>query len=140
MIAADIDRIQTDELTAQDLPWALSLAWDNYKPSFDPGAAVLFYLNVLKSPLCFKRRSPYAFCIGTIVTAPWNPAEKELHGLVLVAQRGHHWQAVKLLRESVIWAHKHGCQHWWFTSDYSNIELLCRRIGAKRKARYVIDL
>lgn len=134
------DKDEIADLDAHDLPWALSLAWDRYMTPFDPGAAVLFYLNVLKSPISYKRRTSGAFVMGTIVTAPWQPAVKEFHGLVLCAARGHHWQAVSLLRDSAVWAHKHGCARWWFTSDQGAIDTLCRRIGAKREARYVIDL
>ena len=125
-------------MAANDLPWALSLAYERY--DFDPGAGAIFYLNCLKSATTLKIRRSHAFLIGTIVTSPWAPDVKEFHGLVLCAVQGHHWQAVALLRDSVIWAHQQGCSRWWFTSDRASIDALCRRIGAKRETRYLIDL
>jgi hypothetical protein len=126
-------------MTPEDLPWALSLAWDRYQ-SFDPGAAAIFFLNCCKSAVTLKIRRPNAFLIATIVNAPWEPKQKECHGLVLCAAPGHHWEAVSLLRQSVVWSHQQGCARWWFTSDLSSIDALCRRVGAKRETRYTIEL
>ena len=127
-------------LTMQDLPWALHLAYERYPP-FDPGAAVAFYVNHMKSPASLKIRSSQAFLIGTIMTPPWRPTERQFHVLVLCSAQGHHWEAVGLLRESADWAHLQNCGRWWFSSDTaSDVGVLCRRIGATRHDRYGIML
>jgi hypothetical protein len=127
-------------MTAQDLPWALSLAYGRYAP-FDPGAGAIFYLNCLKSEVTLKIRRSQAFLIATTVGVPWRPVEREAHVLVLCAAEGHHWQAVGLLRESLRWARSQGCRHWRFSSDTTYpVDALCRRIGAKRETRYSAEL
>lgn len=127
-------------MTPQDLPWALSLAYDRYAP-FDPGAGAIFYLNCLKSEVTLKIRRSHAFLIATVNAPAWRPVEKEAHVLVLCAVEGYHWQAVNLLRESLSWARGQGCRHWRFSSDTTYpVDALCRRIGAKREARYLVEL
>lgn len=127
-------------LTIEDLPWALALAWKRYPP-FHPGAAVNFYQAALKTPTALKLRCEHAFLIGNIVTPAWRPDDHEFHMLVLCAVEAHHWDAIKLLRESVQWARSQGCKRWWFSSDTTyEVEALCRRIGATRQMRYRIEL
>lgn len=127
------------ELTINDLPWGLSLAWERYAP-FDPGAASQFYINVLKSNVTFKRRTDRAFIIAMTNTVPWRPSEKECHVIMLCAHEGAHWEAVHLLRQSVTWMEEQGCARWWFTSDTDHdVSVLCRRVGAMRAhQRYFI--
>lgn len=127
-------------LTMQDLPWALHLAYERYPP-FDPGAAVAFYVNAMKSPAAYKARSANAFLIGQIMAPPWRPTERQFHVLVLCSGQGHHWEAVGLLRESADWAHLQKCGRWWFASDTdSKVGALCKRIGATCQERYGIFL
>lgn len=128
-------------LTANDLPWGLSLAWERYAP-FDPGAAVLFYLAVLKSETTLRLRTDHAFLIATITNAPWQPTEKECSVLILCAAPEHHWDAVKLARESLAWSRAHKCKRWCFTSNTThNVGALCLRIGARpRQPRYCVEM
>jgi hypothetical protein len=132
-------RTGSRELTIEDLPWGLSLAWKRYDP-FDPGAASIFYMNVLKSQSTFKRRTDNAFMIAHVNALPWKPSERECHVLILCADEGAHWEAVRLLRESVYWMREMQCARWWFASDTKhNVAALCNRIGAiSRAPRFLI--
>lgn len=83
-----------------------------------------------------------AFLIASIVAAPWYPKRKELHVMGFCAREGAYWRAVRLLRESVIWAREHGCVRWRFHSETKyDVSALCRYVGAHQDSpRYVIDL
>lgn len=118
----------------------LSLGWRRYG-DYDPGAAMSWLMGMLQEPRGFMLRTDGAFIIGGIIVAPWHPTRLECHVLVICAEPGAHWQAVKLLRRSVAWAREHGCQTWRTSSDYADIDPLCRRVGAvPTQPRYVLNL
>ena len=126
-----------------DIPWMMSLAYERYGP-YDPGGALLFLLQGLKSESTVMLRSyrKDAFLIASWIAAPWWPNKRECHLVFLCARTGAHWQAVKLLRESIVWARLQGCTRWRFHSDTENdIGALCRLLKAREDSpRYVIDL
>lgn len=131
--------IETWPMGINDLPWALELAWRRYK-NIDPGASVAFYLKALQSKVTLKIRTDYAFCIATLVNPAWRPEDAECHVLVLCADVAAHWEAVTLLRETVHWSKEQNCTRWWFSSDTGyKVDALCRRVGAIRQTRYLID-
>ena len=52
--------------------------------------------------------------------------------MVLVAERGCHWQAIKLLRRTIEWAKERGCLRWFLSSDTNyDFAALARRVGAQ---------
>ena len=107
---------------------------------YAPGATLKWLLGMLNEPRGLMIRTKKAFLIGGIITAPWRPKHAEFHMLVICAEPGAHWQAMKLLRFSVGWARERGCLQWRACSDYSDIGALCRRLGAKEIPRYVLVL
>lgn len=128
-------------ITPDDLPWMMSLAYERYGP-YDPGGTLLFLLESLRSPRALMIRSEDAFLIAATVAPPWYPKQRECHVAFLCAKAGCHWQAIKLLRESVQWARLQGCVRWRFHSETDHdVGALCRRIGASPDTpRYRIDL
>lgn len=124
-----------------DIPWILSLAHERYG-EFDPGGALTFLLQALRSPITLMLRTESAFLIANHVAPPWWPKRRECHVMFLCAGEGAHWQAVGLLRESVAWARLQGCVRWRFHSETGfAVDALCRRVGAHEDSpRYAIDL
>jgi hypothetical protein len=134
-----LEAIVIRQLTIDDLPWGLSLAWRRYD-HFDPGAASVFYINALKlqATTGLLIRTNNAFLIAHINNLPWQPTERQAHVLILCADEGRHWEAVRLLRQSLYWAREQKCKCWWFTSDTKHdVTPLCVRVGAtSRVPRY----
>lgn len=138
VIAASQHRVVAD-----DIPWMLSLAHQRYG-SFDPGGALNFLLQALRSPdlLMLRDQHKTSFLIAATVTPPWYPDKSECHVMVLCAKPGAHWAAVRLLRESMAWAKLRNCLRWRFYSETGqDVGALCRYLGATPDSpRYVIDL
>lgn len=128
-------------VTADDLPWLLSLASERYR-HFDPGRTLVWLINVLRNPNMRITRMEDAFCICSILTPAWHPKESECHVLFLCAAKGAHWQALNLLRESTHWARERECVRWWFCSETDNkIDALAKRVGAEPAVmRFKLDL
>ena len=129
--------------TADDLPWILSLAHRRYTNTPDPGTSLAWLAKVILSPQwALAIRSEGAFLAALLEAPPWWPNERECHVAVLVADKGCHWQAVRLLRDSIAWARGKGCCRWWLSSEtYYDFEMLARRVGAKpRVMKYEIAL
>ena len=124
-----------------DLPFVLSLGYERYRP-FDPGRMLLWLATMLKSPDTLAIRTNHAFLIGSIATPIGQPNERGFHVLYICAAPWYHWEAVKLLRDSVSWSRGCGCQEWWVSSETDvDIEPLARRMGAKPAVmRYKLDL
>jgi hypothetical protein len=125
-----------------DVPFVLSLAYRRYR-SFDPGKTLLWLAGILRAPRALAIRDDNAFLICHITTSPWHtPEEKECHIVFCCAAEGYHWQAVKLLKQSVQWARGQGCILWRFHSDTDcSVGALAKRAGAdEAPPRYLIDL
>lgn len=129
--------------TVNDLPWVLSLAHRRYTKTPDPGTTLDWLIRVLNSPAtALALRTDNAFCVAMINIAPWWPTERGCHIAVLVADRGYHWDAVFLLKETIRWAEAQGCVRWELSSetDY-DFAALAKRVGAKPWVmKYAIDL
>lgn len=126
-----------------DLPWVLSLGYECYGP-YDPGGVLRFLLGAVNSPdiLAIRSEDKNAALCASIVIPPWYPKAPECNVLLICARKGSHWQAVKLLRESISWARLRGCVVWRFHSDSKHgVGALALRVGAREDTtRYVMDL
>ena len=128
-------------ITFDDIPWVLSLAYKRYRP-FDPGTTLTWLVGILRRPDALAIRTDHAFLIANIVTGIWQPDERDCHVIFCCAADKHHWEAVRLVKQSVTWARGTGCRKWWFSSEtpYS-VEQIALRVGAKPDVtRYSIDL
>lgn len=138
-----LDHITTDyrTITFDDIPWVLSLAYERYRP-FDPGTTLTWLVQILRRPEALAIRSDNAFLIANIVTGVWQPKERDCHVIFCCAADKHHWEAVRLVKQSVTWARGCGCRKWWFSSETDfDVEPLALRAGAKPDVmRYSIDL
>ena len=130
-----LDALTTEArtVTYDDLPWLLSLAYRRYR-SFDPGKTLSWLVEVIRSPQALVLRDDDACCITVITTSPWHtPTESEAHVVFAFADKGKHWQLVRLLRQSVQWARMRGCKLWRCHSDTEyDVGVLAKRIGAKQ--------
>jgi hypothetical protein len=128
-------------LTAEDMAWALTLMHERYR-RFDPGNALLWMLRAVQSPYALCRRTSHALLFATMNQVMWEPKEFEAEVKLLCAYPGHHWQAVRLLRESVAWAKAEHCARWWFSSGTAyDIAMLARRVGAEPQSpQYKLEL
>lgn len=128
-------------IALDDIPWVLSLAYKRYRP-FDPGTTLTWLVNIVRRPDALAIRTEHAFLIANIVTGIWQPDERECHVIFCCAAERHHWEAVRLIKQSVTWARGCGCQKWWFSSETPHdIAPLALRVGAKPSVmRYCLDL
>lgn len=128
--------------TVDDLPWILSLAHRRYTKTPDPGTSLSWLVRCLQTPLALVIRSEGAFCTAIIETQAWWPGEPECHIAVLVADKGHHWEAITLLKTTISWARANGCARWYLSSETDfDFEMLARRVGAKPGVmKYRLDL
>lgn len=135
------DVVDFRPIVLDDIPWVLSLAYERYRP-FDPGRTLTWLVQILRSPDALAIRSDDAFLIANIVTGIWQPNERDCHVIFCCAAERHHWQAVRLVRQSVTWARGTGCRKWWFCSETDcPIDQIALRVGAKPEVmRYSIDL
>jgi hypothetical protein len=119
----------------------LSLSSERYR-HFDPGRTLLWLMATVQSPTALCLRTDRAFLIQNIITPAWHPREPEAHVLFLCAEPKAHWDAMRLVKESVRWAKEKGCLRWWICSETENsIEALARRMGAEPAVmRYKLDL
>lgn len=130
-------------ITVEDVPWILSLAHRRYTKTPDPGTTLKWLMQVINSPNeALAIRSDHAFCVAIYSVPPWWPNEPEVHIAVLVADKGAHWQAIRLLKDTIAWARGRGCARWWLSSetDY-DFEMLAKRVGARpRVMKYEVPL
>lgn len=128
-------------ITADDVPWGMSLAHRRYDEAFDPGGALIAIGQALRSPKALAIRSDHGFLVADILTPGWYPKQKNCRIVWLCMEESYHWEAVKLLRASIAWAKDHGCQRWIFTSETDvPIAALAERVGARVEPSYVIEL
>lgn len=130
-------------ISFDDLPWVLSLAHRRYTHTPDPGTTLAWLARIIQSPdVASAIRSDGAFCVATLNVPPWWPDERECHVSVLVADKGCHWQAISLLRETIQWARVRGCVRWYLSSETDvDFGLLAQRVGCTfQVVKYGIDL
>ena len=134
--ATELRRVKID-----DLPFVLSLGYERYPP-FDPGRMLSWLAATLQNPQALAIRTDHAFLIGSIAIPVGQPKDRGFHVLYVCAAEGHHWETVRLLRDSISWARGSGCMEWWVSSETAvDIEPLAKRVGAKpRVMRYRLDL
>jgi len=76
-------------------------------------------------------RTDNAFAITLLSCVPWIPTEFEANMILLCADEGAMWEALKLLRSSIEWSTKRGCTYWKMTGDTDyDLTPLARRLGA----------
>ena len=127
-------------ITVNDIPWILSLAHERYRP-FDPGRALSWIVDAINNPRSCCIRSDDAFCFAGLGGYFWFPKEPECFVVLLCAAEGKHWQAVRLLRETIEWAREQGCTKWWLSSDTDyEFRALAKRVGAVERPRFLLDL
>jgi hypothetical protein len=131
------------DLVMTDVPWVLTLAHERY-PDFDPGAALLFLTKLVSADKdqALGARDDHGFLIAHVIWPMWNPKQRECYVVMVCAEIGHHWEAVRLLRHSLAWAHEVRCSRWWFWSETDHrIDQLAKRVGARNGSmRYLIEL
>lgn len=126
-------------ITADDVPWGMSLAHRRYE-EFDPGGALIAIGQAIRSPGALAVRSDHGFLVAHVVASGWFPKKREAHVLWLCVEEGHHWEAVRLLRASICWAQEQNCTRWWFMADTEHdVEALAERVGAREVSHYAID-
>ena len=120
-------------LTEADIPWLHRVCAKRYpRDKFDPEGTEGWFRNiVLKSPLLFLPiRTDNAFLIAMLCCVPWTPADFETNVIMVCADDGAMWEALRLLRVSVEWARRRKCSAWRLTSENDDLTALARRIGA----------
>ena len=128
-------------MVPQDIPWALSLAHRRYTGGFDPGGALLAFSNGITSPNSLALRSDNGFLGAYIAHPAWRPQQRDCMVVVLCAEEGHHWEAVQMLRYSVMWAREQKCTRWFLGGDGDkSLAALARRVGASAMPVYRIEL
>lgn len=116
-----------------DVPWLLSLAYKRYG-AFDPGWVLLRLAEAMsRKHDWLVARSARAFVIANLFLPPWRECQPECNIVVLCAEPGAVWDAVRVARYSVEWAKEKGCLHWWLGSETSyDISPIAKRIGASQ--------
>lgn len=116
-----------------DIDWMADLAVRRYPQRFDINAGEMWIRNIVlkQSWMFFPTRSANAFCITLIATIPWMPGEMEANVIMVCAEVGKGWEAMRQLRLSLEWAKRRKCSQWRFRTetDY-DIGPMGRRLGA----------
>jgi hypothetical protein len=126
---------------ASDLPWVLSLCHRRYTEPPDPGRLLAWVANTMQSLDAYVIRNEVAFCVALCQHSPWYPDRRECDVTILVAEKGGHWQAIKLLRATIVWARARECRLWTISSQTEHdLTVLARRVGAKPIPFHGIEL
>ena len=125
----------------EDVPWALSLAHRRYSHPWDPGGGLTSFLNAIQSPNALVLRNDHGF-LGAYVNFPgWRPQQRDCMVVVICTEEGHHWEAVQMLRYSVVWAREQKCTRWFLGGDgEKSLAALARRVGAGSMPVYRVEL
>lgn len=120
----------------------LSLAHRRYTKKPDPGTLLSWLIGAMSSFNAYVVRTDHALIVATIYSPPWWPDDKECHVVVLVADKGHHWDAVRLLRRSIGWARIRKCTKWRIDSETEHeLGPLANYVGAGATGKkYTLDL
>lgn len=115
-----------------------------YPDEFDLDSTVTWMREiVLKNPLKFYAiRTDNALCISVMTETPWQPNNREISVVVVLADFTKVWETLPLLRASVNWARKRKAVSWRFQSDTEHdIGPLMQRLGAAEdRPRYQLKL
>ena len=131
-------------LTENDVPWLINLGIRRYPNNYDPQTTENWLRNqVLKQFITFfATRTENACQISMLSLAPWTPAEPECNLVTSVAEEGHMWELIRLIRGSIEWARRRKCVLWRMSSDTSyDYQMIAKRLRAEEIApRYVVRL
>ena len=131
-------------LSDSDIQWLLFLGKKRYGDGFDYVTVEGWFRNiVLKSPLMFYPiRTANAFLIAMLSVNPWTPSEFECNTVLICADDGAMWEAVKLLRASIEWARARKCKRWRMSSDTEyDLAPMAKRLGAiELSPRFTIEM
>ena len=120
-------------ITEADIPWMREVGARRYpQDKFDHDGTEGWVRNiVLKQPFLFLPiRTDNAFLIAMLSTSPWTPAEFETNIVMVCADHGFMWEALRLLRVSIEWGKRRKCSSWRLTSENDDLTMLARRVGA----------
>lgn len=130
-------------LTEDDFPWLHELFPRRY-PGYSARGAETWMRAKFRGSLeaCLAQRTDDAFCVTLLHGYHWLPFQYEAHVIALCAEEGRVWQAIALLRCSVIWGYEQGATAWRIHADTgSDIGPLMRRLRVPEdKPRYKLDL
>lgn len=128
-------------VTVDDIPWILSLGYRRYG-AYDPGKMLVYLLNAVRNPDGLLIRTDDALCISALILPVWRTSPHECHVIAAVAEKGKHWQLVRLLKRSLAWARERGCDKWIFGSETdTDVSALAKRVGGiPFNPRYRIEL
>jgi hypothetical protein len=116
-----------------DVEWMVDLSARRYPPDFDVEAGGVWVRDfVLKQPWqFFPARTDNAFVVTMISIIPWLPKHWEANVIMVCAEEGCAWEAMRLLRVSLFWARKRQCAEWRLrTATEFDIGPMARRVGA----------
>jgi hypothetical protein len=124
----------------EDIPWMLSVGYRVYGP-YDPGPVLTYLVALLRNNDAQILRTDKAISVATLFKPPWSSVP-ECNVVALCAIDGAVWDAVRLLKATIIWARARGCAKWWFGSETNtDISAIAKRVGGVRiLPRYRIDL
>ena len=129
-------------MTEADVPWLDYLCKKRYSREYDPEGTTAWFINrVLTAPIMFyAARTQDAFCITMLSTVPWIPMAIEANVVFLCADDDCMWQAMRLLRCSIVWSRRRKCTLWRLSSDTDyNFRPIARRLGATAlEPRYIL--
>jgi hypothetical protein len=120
-----------------DIPWIIDLGVRRYPNNYDPTTTANWLRNqVLKNYITFyATRTQNAFQCSMLSLEPWLPSEPMCNVVAAVADDGHMWELVKLMRDSYAWACRRKCVWWAIRSDTSyDFEMLAKRLHATEVA------
>lgn len=122
----------------------MDLCKRRYSNRYDQTTSEGWFRNiVLKAPLIFlPARLSDAFIISSVNVIPWLPGELEANCVMLCAEEGAMWQALRLLRFSIEWARNRRCVEYRLSSETGyDIAALAMRVGASELSpRYCVRL
>jgi hypothetical protein len=131
-------------MSEDDLPWLKRLCLSRYSHRYEPESTENWFRQlVMKNPLIFLAiRTDDAFLIALISCLPWLPSEFEVNVVMLCAEDGAGWQAVKLCRYCIDWARRRKCTVWRICSETDfNLGPIAKRVGATQLSdRYSLRL
>jgi hypothetical protein len=124
-------------LTENDLEFLIPLCRKKYGGHYDPVTTENWFRNVvMKTPILFHPvRTKNAFCISFLSVMAWLPGQYECTVLMICAEDGAHFEACKLLRESIEWGRSRKCSLWRVSSE-TDVDLapLAKRVGATEES------
>lgn len=91
--------------------------------------------------LFYAIRTDHAFLLCGLRSTPWMPNDLQCVISIVVAEEGHGWDCIHLLRDSIAWAKRRNAAEWSaFSETDVDLGALMERVGAHLEPRYVINL